>query len=153
MWKTPLLPLYGIHVTPHCAKNVTLGNQVHKLDYLEMENPRDNVVPVLGLLSFEQFSGNLGPFRVARESNEEVWSSIVPHIGHGILGPFVHVTRTTSKRRGENAKLTNILWIAIVVNGVTKMNVILCPQCFLVQSNECQTFGLDLCVHIDPVLI
>lgn len=84
-----LLELNRQDVARARAKDVLLLQHRDQLLPLHLEDPRDNVWPVLGLLARQQRVCDLLPVGVAREGNEECWVTQRAHNRHcvGILLP------------------------------------------------------------------
>ena len=97
MRKTLFLSFYGVHVTTNITKNLSLNDKAHERFLLLVKDSCSQIMVILRFLSFKKLLLYLCSFWITRKSNEEVWSSIISDIGHGVLCAFMHVCRYPSK--------------------------------------------------------
>ena len=108
---------------------------------------------ILGFLSVEKFLLYLCPIRIAREGDEEVRSTVVSHVGHGIMRMLMHVPGTTGKARRQYNQLAHVGNISIFEYGIPQMRILLHSQRHLVKLNVPQPLKFNLGIHVNDKLL
>ena len=88
---------------------------------------------ILGFLSVKKFLLYLCPIRITREGDEEVRSTVVSHVGHGILRTLMHVPGTTGKARRQYYQLVHVGNNSIVDDGIPQ------KMCIRDRGNSCKS--------------
>ena len=83
-------------------QHAVLGQVVQESTELEIEDPGDDVWPIVGALSRQEATGDLGPRRVRGEGDEVVRLTLHAYHGHSVQVVLLHVPRATGVRRRQN---------------------------------------------------
>ena len=72
MRETSLLPLHHRQVAYHLSEEAILHQVVHELVHLQLEDPGDQIGPILGCFPGAEEFGDLRPLRITGEGDEVV---------------------------------------------------------------------------------